>query len=331
MIYLNILIAVPIVTYLVSYLYLAHYHGSLLLFNVIIHENGKYSLLQTMFYASHFLGHIPVITVLAFIFMGYFLGLTGKIRNPYPAETNKKLAWVLVVFLVLSLILSLALFGSTETFDFIAGRTQGRGVTGEGGPWDLHLPSLTLLIFFIPVYLYLVLKYFKVELQPNPRGLSYLLAGFLLLAGFNYLFNRNDIIILMRIWTDPRYLAHGVRELLTFPVTYFPVPLYLILKREKSAFSSTGEKKLWVLKVFLTIFSVIFLAGLLYEVWAALSSGIGELSQKPAFAHGGNLGIPYLLASHYFEHFLDTIYFTLLCLILFGLAAKSVVPTNKQE
>jgi len=324
MINLNFLIAFPIVAYLISYLYLAHYHGSLLLFNVVIHENGKYSLLQTIFYASHFLGHIPVHTVLAFIFMGYFLGLTGKSRNPYPPETSKKLAWVLMVFLVLSLILSLVLFGARETFNFIAGRTQGRGVVGDGGSWDLHLPSLALLIFFVPVYLYLVLKYFQVNLEPNARGLFYLLAGFLLLAGFNYLYNRNDIFILMRIWTDPRYLAHGIRELATFPVTYFPVPLYFILKREKSAFRSTGEKKHWVLKLFLLVFFVIFLAGLSYEVWAALSNGIGELAQKPAFAHGGRLGIPYLLASHYFEHFLDTVYFTLLCLIMYGLAAKSV-------
>jgi hypothetical protein len=316
--YLNILIAVPIVTYLVSYLYLAHYHGNLLLFNVIIHENGKYSFLKTLFYASHFLGHIPVLTVLAFLFMGYYLSLTGKIRNPYSPETNKKLAWVLIVFLILSLISSLAFFGFRETFDFIAGRTQGRGVTGDGGAWDLHLPSLALLIFFIPVYLFSLLNLFKVDLAPSPRGLTCLFTGFLLLAGFNYLFNRFDPMILMRIWTDPRYLAHAVRELATFPVTYFPIPLYFILKREKSSFRSSGEKKHRVLKVFLVIFSVIFLAGLLYAVWTALSGGIGELAQKPAFAHGGQLGIPYLLASHYFEHFLDTVYFSLLSLLLFG-------------
>jgi len=330
MIYVNLLIAVPIVTYLVSYLYLAYYHGNLLLFNIIIHENGKYSFLQTLFYASHFLGHIPVLTVIAFIFTGYYLGLTGKIRNPYPPETNNKLAWVLIVFLILSLISSLAFFGFGETFDFIAGRTQGIGVTGDGGPWDLHLPSLLLLIFLVPVYQYFVLKYLKINLAPNPKGLYFLLAGFLLLAGCNYIFNRNDIFILMRIWTDPRYLAHGVRELATFPVTFFPIPLYFILRREKRAFVSSEEKKHRVLKVFLVIFSVIFLAGLSYEVWAALSGGIGELAQKPAFAHGGRLGIPYLLASHYFEHFLDTVYFTLLCLILYGLAAKSV-PLNQPE
>lgn len=318
MIYVNLLIAVPIVTYLVSYLYLAHYHGSLLLFNVIIHENGKYSFLQTLFYASHFLGHIPVLTVLAFIFTGYYLSLTGKIRNPYPPETAKKLAWVLAAFVVVSLILSLVLFGTGETFDFIAGRTQGRGVTGDGGAWDLHLPSLVLLVFFIPVYLYLILKFLKVDLTPSPRGWNYLLSGLLLLAGLNYLFNRYDPLILMRIGTDPRYLAHAVRELAMFPLTYFPIPLYVILAREKSAFGSSAEKKHGILKVFLLIFSVIFLAGLLYASFSALSGGIGELAQKPAFARGGQLGIPYLLASHYFEHFLDTVYFSLLSLLLFG-------------
>jgi hypothetical protein len=55
-----------------------------------------------------------------------------------------------------------------------------------------------------------------------------------------------------------------------------------------------------------------------------LSVGIGSLAQKPFFAKKCELGIPYLLASHYFEHFPDTIYFTLLSLFLYGVAVNFV-------
>ena len=315
---INLLLAIPIITYLISYFYLAYYHRSLLLFNVIVHENGKYSFLQSLFYASHFLGHIPVLTVLAFLFTGYYLVLTGKIRNPYNLQTNKMLIWLLIVFLIISFFSSLTFFGMSETVDFIVGRTQGRGVNGEGGAWDLHLPSLLLLVFFLPVYLYLILRFLKVDIVPSLFGLTYLIAGFLLLIVFNYLFNKFDPVILKRICTDPRYLAHAVRELATFPLTYFPIPLYFILLREKSVSGFGAEKKHRILQLFLVAFSLIFLAGFIYEVWAAILGGIGNLSQKPAFAHGGKLGIPYLLASHYFEHFLDSIYFTLLTLVLFS-------------
>ena len=50
--------------------------------------------------------------------------------------------------------------------------------------------------------------------------------------------------------------------------------------------------------------------------------GIGELAQKPPFARTGALGVPYLLASHNFEHVLDTIYFTLVTLLLWSIAPR---------
>ena len=46
-----------------------------------------------------------------------------------------------------------------------------------------------------------------------------------------------------------------------------------------------------------------------HQASVSLSHGVGNLAQERAFARGGPLGIPYLLASRYFEHFLDTIFF----------------------
>ena len=85
---LRILIIMPIVTYVISYLYLAYYHGKILVFNTIVHEGGTYTLLQDIFYASHFLGHIPVHTMIAFLFIGSYLCLSGFNSNTY---LNKKI------------------------------------------------------------------------------------------------------------------------------------------------------------------------------------------------------------------------------------------------
>ena len=65
-----------------------------------------------------------------------------------------------------------------------------------------------------------------------------------------------------------------------------------------------------------------------YQTHLPLRAGIGNLAQKSSFAVEGRLGVPYLLASHYFEHFLDTIYFTLLCLILYDLSVQRPNPAK---
>jgi len=114
------------------------------------------------------------------------------------------------------------------------------------------------------------------------------------------------------VWSDPRYLAHSVRELLTFPLTYYPIPLYFFLNVEEK--KGDVSRKLYGPLVLL---AVVFIGLFFYQAYVPLIQGIGELAQKPAFAKGGELSIFYLLLSHYFEHFLDTIFFTLLCLILF--------------
>jgi hypothetical protein len=137
------------------------------------------------------------------------------------------------------------------------------------------------------------------------------------------LFNAGSLDAVVLTWRDPRYLAHSVRELLTFPVTYFLVPLYFILRWEKAAgdFEETATNKTF--RRLIIFLAVVFLVGVLYQSYVPLTKGIASLSQRPSFAKNGTLGIPYLLASHYFEHFLDTVYFTLVCLLLYS------VRTNK--
>jgi hypothetical protein len=271
-----------------------------------------------MFYASHFLGHIPIHTMLAFLFIGAYLCLTGFKFNPYPKNKTQIIIFILLTFLVLSFFLSLIVFGYEDTLAFIRQQKQGVGIYADGGSWNLHLPSSMLLFLLIPVYIYIVKKVFSRSIEPNWGGLFYICLGFICFFLFTFLFNENIGDSIFSIWRDPRHLGHSVRELLTFPITYFPLPLYFILKREKSISASRETKQTGSLKYLISCFAVVFLLGLFYQSYTSLTAGIGNVAQKPDFAKGGRLGVPYLLASHYFEHFLDTIYFSLLCLVLYG-------------
>jgi len=227
-----------------------------------------------------------------------------------------------MLLLILSFFVGMVVFGHEDTFAFIAQKKQGVGTYAEGGSWNLHLPSTTLLFLLIPAYIYIVKTIFGSVIQPNFGGLSYISLGVLLFFLFTLLFNRSIADPFFSIWADPRYLAHSVRELLTFPVTYFPIPLYFILRRERTVRASAKRMIGGNLRSLIACLAIIFLVALFYQSYASLTAGIGSIAQKPDFAGGGQLGIPYLLASHYFEHFLDTIYFTLLSLLLYSFGAN---------
>jgi len=319
---LRLLIIFPVLTYIISYLYLAYYHGEIFIFNTIVHEGGRYTLLLVMFYASHFLGHIPLYTMLAFLFIGSYLCLTGFNFKTYSKKKTRTLFILLILFLTLSFFLSLGVFGREDTFAFIGQQKQGVEIYAEGGSWNLHLPSSMLLFLLIPVYIYIVKAVFGRNIEPNLSGLLYISLGFICFFLFTFFFNENIVDSFFSIWRDPRYLAHSVRELLTFPITYFPIPLYFILRREKRVSDSSKRKQSRNLKYFIACLAIFFLLGLFYQSYISLTEGIGNIAQKPDFAKGGKLGVPYLLASHYFEHFLDTVYFSLLCLVLYGFVEK---------
>ena len=312
-----LLLLVPLLTYIFSYVYLAIYHGQLNIFNTIVHESGQYTLLETTFFASHFLGHILTHTIIALFFVGVYLKLTGSFKK-YSKKATSLLLLALIIFLGASFLLSIKVFGYQDTIASILQMKQRVDLFVEGGYWNLHLPSLILLIFLIPVYIYVVKLIFKRKVKPNKKGTANMIRATILAIIITVLLNDNVIQSLVEMWQDPRYLAHSVRELATFPLTYFPIPLYFFLKDERPSPTKFNKKPLKTMAVLLLIFLALFS----YQVYESLQTGISNMAQQ-------DLPITYLLSSHYFEHFLDTIFFTLVCLILFGLTKKEKSPTCK--
>lgn len=151
--YRKYLVLLPVVVYVASYIYLAVYHGKFNILNTVIHEGGLYTFIETTLYASHFIGHIPVHTVLAFYFVGVFsyLSKVGQVQG----STRKVLILllVLIIFLCISFLISIRWFGTDDTLSYIMQQKQSVVRMGEGGSWNLHLPSLMMQFLLIPVYI----------------------------------------------------------------------------------------------------------------------------------------------------------------------------------
>ena len=109
--------------YIFSYIYLAIYHQTFNLLNIKIHESGDLNFVEVIFYSSHFLAHLPVHIVVAFLFVGSFFlfgGGTGKI---------KKSATLIFVTLIIFVILYLQ-FNSVATTALVF---SGIAVAWSGG------------------------------------------------------------------------------------------------------------------------------------------------------------------------------------------------------
>jgi hypothetical protein len=319
---LRALLYLPLCVYVLSYAYLAWYHGKVFLFDTVVHEGGTYTLLQDIFYASHFLGHIPTHTTIALLFVGCYLCFAPSPQTSKMVKRIPVLLVVMALFLVASGILSAVWFGVEDTMAFVTQHKQTVRDDQQGGSWNLHIPSTMMQVLFIPIYLFIAMRLFAKQMTPSKKGVAYLLTGAGSFFLFTYLFNRNFADVLSLVWQSPRYLAHSVRELLTFPLTYYPVPLFLCLKESASSqrFDQSREER--HLKNIIIGLSAAFILLFAYQAYIPLVRGVGNLAQNPSFAKGGQLTIPYLLTSHYFEHFLDTVYFSLLCLILYAFSEK---------
>ena len=320
----RILVALPLGVYLLSYVYLAVYHQRLWLFGTVVHEGGTYTLLQTVFYASHMLGHLPSLTVIALLFAGASLMLMSP-------ETRWRMSPLLVaamlaVFLALCALTAFAVFGREDTLAFVMQTRQGAAIYAEGGSWNLHLPSTMLLFAGVPVYLFVLARILKIPLRPSRQGTRMVLAAAALTIIFTGLFNSDPLGAVMTAWTNPRYLAHSVRELATFSLTYFPLPLSLLALGSPAI--APAQRDSWHRFAWMAVLLGVTAAALAYQCYIPLTAGIGELAQKPPFAKTGTLSVLYLLTSHYFEHVLDTIYFTILTLLLWSIATRRPQATS---
>jgi len=295
-----------ILIYILSYFYLAAYHHTLNLFNINVHESGKLNFAEVLFYSSHFLAHIPVHIVITLVFTGSIWLFSAQIQR---VKFSSALILILLLFFLgMVVIHSVVVFGKIDTLDYVLQKKQGYNIFGEGGSWKLHLVSTISLVFFIPVYVFFFLKILNLKILWNKQGFIFIGAGILLIPVFSYICEGNFLSDLKYVFTNNRYLAHSVRELVTFPVTYFPLffIIFYDFREINLKLNFKADKSIqWFILFSLVIFIILFM----YQTVLPLKEGISNLSQKPDFMKSYHLPLLYLITSHFFEHFLDTIFF----------------------
>ncbi len=315
-----LLALLPLATYVVSYAYLAWYHDTLFLFGTIVHESGRYTLLENTFYAPHFLGHIPVLLTLSLLMVGSYRWFTPDPAPPSRRDLGLAIS-ALVLLVGVSLVFSLTHWGSSQTWEFILQERQRPDLLVPGGSWLLHLPSTLSLILGLPLTVIAWRWFFRLPTGTANGGLAVFGLGITSAVAMTWLVVPQPLATSIEVLCDPLTLGHAVRELATFPLTYFPFPLAWWFAHEP-----IGSRFRWTPKLIATatIVGVAFAAAFAYQVWIPLETGVSDLAQSPDFAHDGALSIPYLLASHFFEHFLDTVFFALLCVLL-------MIPGDRQR
>lgn len=117
-------------------------------------------------------------------------------------------------------------------------------------------------------------------------------------------------------FSNPRWLAHSLREMATYPLTGVPAAFAAVVLVEASL---TGRSK-WDIRFRWPSLALLALAGAVALLELAMLGDVDPLAlaQRPSFAPQG-LSIAYLLASHVFEHFLDFGWFAVLSAGLYAL------------
>lgn len=303
-----ILFGFTFLVFLASYCFLSHVHRKWNVFPVIVHENGKYTLLQTIFYFDHVLREMPIA-----ILMSLSLAIAFYLHSPLTKSKMEPVAkriyrnsFLLTIFLTVTVIAA-AIYQNgvrSAALDLFQFRTRDE-LLEYGSHWHFHL--LHTVYFFVAslAVVQICRRLAPPWLEMNPHGKSLLVYWILFFTGLTVLF-----VPSLLPFSDARYLAHQMREIVTHSLTTLPLALATMLFYENRLDESvrpdlkTGTLRWgnYLLPIVVAIPLFIFhrLSGV----------DILSIAQKKT-------GMGALLAFHFFEHLIDSILVASLSLFLY--------------
>lgn len=301
------LLALPVAYFIISYGYLTVWHRSPFLWGTLIHENGRLTLQGSLFYFDHFIGCVPMVTLFALCTAGGF-ALSGY----SPPSTNVSRAQFVAVLLIVSSLLivlfafiaSVRTVGWQRTLDYALQRIERDGILSKGGNWNmLQLSNIPIALGTVALSSALV----KLAQGYDPKGSVSLIVGGICCIGVAAALSAGITGANWCGWLcflNPRWLAHSIREIATYPLTGIPIALASVALVERYISGVTlYTVRVHSLSLFLIVAGVVIVSGLLLAL-NLQNVNVLDIAQKPSFAPDG-LSIAYLLSSHVFEHFLD--------------------------
>jgi hypothetical protein len=292
-----------------SFAWLSVHHGSVRLWDVVVHENGRHTLGGTVLYFSHFLREIPTCIALA-------LFLLVASRASRPGARPRSAARIAVFTGLIAAALGLAILafrsvslqeGDVEAWRNLMQFYTRDGLGEPGSHWRFHLLSTVWLGVAVDAAARQLGVGSSSADAADSSGdrraemLAWVVFGCITLAfGFN-----------LDPFADPRYLGHQAREIATHGPVTVPLALGLvaIVRRIQEGPALAAPFK--VSRVPVPRVAVLALIPA-YLGFTGMATGALETSQSPGNPAG-------LVAAHFFEHTLDYVFVALLTTGAYGM------------
>lgn len=240
---------------------------------------------------------------------GCAMGVAGGLPAPERARRYAvSLLLAAAAFLAASFFASWQLAGWERTIDYLCQRIERDGALSTGGNWNqLQLSNVPIGLGILGVALLLAPE----RGRTNPAACAALGLAAALSATLTALTWPG-----WEAFANPRWLAHSLRELATYPLTGVPIALAAVVLVEQALTASPR----WLIRLRAAPLALLAVAAAIALAELAMLGGadVRALAQRPAFAPNG-LAIAYLLASHVFEHFLDFAFFAILAAGVYAL------------
>jgi hypothetical protein len=291
------LAAIAAATIAAAFAWLAAEHGTLALWNVIVHESGRYTLGETILYYGHFLREVPVAAAYAL----FLLGVSGASRTTADGRSapSSALGWLAAALLLV--VAAFVIAGVTHgwhsaTLDLLQQRTRD-DAAAYGTHWRYHWLSTLWFGATVAAAPWLLQLFgFSHVLQHDRR---FTRAAWAYFAVLTLAFGLSGAVFL-----DPQYAGHQAREILTHSLVTLPLGLAVLLAAaQRPAERASLRLDGWTLVAL--GFAVVIPVQLAV---VALGGGVMEHGQTEH-------GLAAMVAAHYFEHTLD---YLLVLLLLFG-------------
>ena len=307
-----LLLVVPVTLLAGAYAWLALEHHSWALWRVIVHESGRYTLGQTVFFFRHFLREVPVDVA-----MGLFCA--AAIRSAEPAARRRPPAGAAALLAIGLVALAFALAtgeeGSREAVrDLLQFRTRDDDAV-YGAHWNFHL--LSTVWFGAAAYAAAAIWAGRGGLvRPTGAARTLLAAAWGWVALLTIVFG-----VQAEVFTSPRYLGHQAREILTHGLITLPLTVAVVRwVTGRRAYPGAGatpparaslaaQAVLWIALAGIPIFLVVAFRDADFAATAQLHSALAGV-----------------VAAHVFEHVLDMV-----LVALVGLAAVGAGPAPAAE
>lgn len=322
--------SIPLILLIASYIHMCVFYKELWLFDTIVHENGRYTLLQVILYFRHFCWEILGKAIYSLFIVGVFFYYGRPLHrvNQIAKHSISQTRIIFAGFIVFAIIL-LSFLITTNEYGFreaIFGLTQYRASELRpiwfGSHWRNHFLS-NIVLFSASAFLVLLYRvicfggyYFKRRFA----CLFHIATG--IFVFLTVLFG-----LTMDPFSTPSYLGHQLREIfgtdLSITMFWALAVLIHLENRYDSGDSEFQPQKLVALGrntrslIFWSLPTLVIVPFLITRV---LSLDIAANVEKLGNTAGWS--IIDLFAWHFFEHSLDYFFVVFLVYFLYALTLK---------